>query len=177
MGDSQPRRLEEILAREVGTILLLIGLALIQVTLLIVPFGFSMPLVLVLVLSRTLIGVGSAFPDSGVSVGMRWALYGGLALDLCAATPLGSHALALLISATLATLATRRIRIEGPLIPLLVVLLGAVSYELVLGSLTQPWPIAWRSYMLVVVLPGVLMALIPALPIFFGLRWLLRRQL
>jgi rod shape-determining protein MreD len=177
VGDTQPRRLEEILAREAGTILLLTGLALLQVTLLIVPFGFSMPLILVLVLCRTLIGVGSAFPDSGVSVGMRWAFYGGLALDLCGATPLGSHALALLISAALATLATRRTRIEGPLIPLLVVFFGAISYELVLGALTQPWPIAWRSYLQVVVLPAVLMALIPSLPIFFGLRWLLRRQL
>lgn len=157
--------------------MLLTGLALLQVTLLIGPFGFSLPLILVLVLSRTLIGVGSAFPDSGVSSGMRWALYGGLALDLCAATALGSHALALLASAALATILTRRTRIEGPLIPLLIVLFGAVSYELVLGLLTQPWPIAWRSYLQVVVLPGVLMALIPSLPIFFGLRWLLRRQL
>lgn len=177
MGDSQPRRLEERLAREAALILLMVGLATIQVTLLATPLGFSAPLVLVLAISRTLIGVGSAFPDSGVSAGMRWALYGGLALDLLAATPLGTHALGALLACLAVAASTRRLRVERPLIPLLAVLVGAVIAEATQALLTQPGPIVWPAYARFVLLPAVLAALVPALPIFFGLRWLLRGEL
>ena len=177
MGDSQPRRLEERLAREAGLILLMIGLAVVQVTLLTTPLGFSAPLVLVLAISRTLIGVGSAFPDSGVSAGMRWALYGGLALDLLAAAPLGSHALGALLACLAVAAITRRLRIERPLIPLLAVLLGALIAETTQALLTQPGPIEWPVYARFVLLPAVLAALVPTLPIFFGLRWILRGEL
>lgn len=177
MGDSQPRRLEELLAREVGLILLMAGLALIQVTLLTTPLGFAAPLVLVLAICRTLIGVGSAFPDSGVSAGMRWALYGGLALDLLAATPLGSHALGMLLACITVAAATRRLSVERPLIPLISVLVGTLIAEVTLALLTQPGPIDWPSYARVVLIPVVLAALIPTLPIFSGLRWVLRGEL
>lgn len=177
MGDSQPRRLEERLAREAGLILLMIGLAVVQVTLLTTPLGFAAPLVLVLAISRTLIGVGSAFPDSGVSAGMRWALYGGLALDLLAAAPLGSHALGALLACLAVAAITRRLRIERPLIPLLAVLLGALIAETTQALLTQPGPIEWPIYARFVLLPAVLAALVPTLPIFFGLRWILRGEL
>lgn len=177
MGDSQPRRLEERLARELGLALLMTGVAVVQVTLLSTPLGFSAPLLLVLVVCRTLVGVGSAFPDNGVSTGMRWALYGGLALDLLAATPIGSHALALLLAALAVAAATRRLSVERPIIPLLAVLVGAAIYEVVLALATQPAAIEWRSYARVVVMPVVLSALIPTLPIFFLLRWALRGEL
>lgn len=177
MGDTQRRRLEEILAREVGLILMMAGLALVQVTLLITPLGFSAPLVAVLVICRTLIGVGSAFPDNGVSSGMRWALYGGLALDILAATPMGSHALALLLAALTIAAATRRLRVDRPLVPLLAILVAMPIYEVILALLTQSAPVTWPTYARVVLLPSLLVALIPTLPIFFGLRWLLREQL
>ncbi len=177
MGDPQPRRLEEALAHELGRILALVALALIQVTLLTTPLGFAVPLVPVLVICRTLLGVGAAFPDLGLGRALRWALYGGLALDVLAATPLGAHALALLLAALLVAALSRRLRVERPAVPLLAVLLGTLIYELVLALLTQRAPIPWSSYATVVLLPSVLVALVPTLPLFFLLRRLLGGQL
>ncbi len=177
MGDSQPRRLEELLAREIGLILAIGALALAQATLLITPLGFSAPLLLVLVISRTLIGVGSAFPDSGIIRGLRWALYGGLGLDIFASTPLGSHALALLLSAALIAAATRRLRIERPLLLLLAMLAASLIHDATLALLLQPGPVDWASTARVAIVPGLLAALIMTLPAFFVLRWMLRGQL
>jgi len=161
----------------VARIATLFGLALVQVTLLTTPLGFALPLVLVLVICRTLLGVGAAFPDVGLSRALRWALYGGLALDVLTATALGSHALALLLATLAVALLTRRLNVERPIVPLLAVLLATPIYELTLALLTQPRPIEWRSYTQVVLLPTVLVAMVPALPSFFVLRRLLRGQL
>lgn len=177
MGDPQPRRLEEALAHELGRILALAALAIVQVTLLPTPLGFAAPLVLVAVVCRTLIGMGSAFPDLGLSRALRWALYGGLALDILTGTAVGAHTLALLLATFVVALTTRRLRVERPVVPLAAVLLAALIYELTLALATQPRPIEWRSYAEVVILPAVLIALIPALPAFFLLRWVLRSQL
>ena len=157
--------------------LALVALAMAQVTLLATPLGFAAPLVLVAVICRTLLGIGAAFPDVGLSRSLRWALYGGLALDVLTGAPIGAHALALLLAALAVAGATRRLRVERPLIPLLAVLAAALIYEVTLALLTQPAPIEWRSYSQVVVLPVVLAALVPALPMFFLLRWMLREQL
>ncbi len=177
MGDSQPRRLEEALAREVGRILALAALAIAQVTLARTPLGFAAPLVLVAVICRTLLGVGAAFPDMGLSRAIRWALYGGLALDALTGTPLGAHALALLLATLAVAGATRRLSVERPLIPLLAILAATLIYEATLAVLTQPGAIAWQSYAQVVILPVILVALILTLPTFFLLRWLLRGEL
>lgn len=177
MGDSQPRRLEELLAREAVQVLALVALALLQVTVLTTPLGFALPLLLVLVVCQVLVGVGSPTPDRTIGHALRWALYGGLALDVLSATPLGAHALALLLAALVVMLATRRLRVGGPIIPLLAVLVASLIYELTLALITQPTPIAWASYSRVVLLPALLMALIPTLPVYLGLRWLLLEQL
>lgn len=177
MGDSQPRRLEELVARELARVLLLAGLAVVQVTLLTTPLGFAAPLVLVLVISRTLLGVGAAYPDIGLSRALRWALYGGLALDILSATPLGAHALALLLAALVVAALTRRLQIERLLVPLLSIVAAAPIYELTLALLMQPGPVAWELYAQVVILPVLLVALIMMLPTFFLLRWALRAQL
>jgi rod shape-determining protein MreD len=177
VGDYQPRRLEELLAREVGLIVLIGALALAQVTLLGTPLGFSAPLVPVLAICRILLGVGSAFPDSGVMRGLRWSLYGGLFLDILAATPLGSHALALLVAAVVVAATTRRLRIEGPLLPLMAILVSSLLYETILALLLQPGPIDWASTARVALVPSLLAALILTLPAFFVLRWVLRGQL
>lgn len=177
MGDTQPRRLEEAFARELGRVLALAGLALVQVTLLRLPLGFAAPLVLVAVICRTLLGMGAAFPDLGLSRALRWALYGGLALDILTGSPVGAHALALLLATLAVATTTRRLQVERPIVPLLAALLASLIYELTLALLTQPGPIEWRSYAQVVILPAVLVALIPVLPAFFLLRWVLREQL
>lgn len=157
--------------------LLLAALALVQVTLLPTPLGFAAPLVLVLVVCRTLLGVGAAFPDIGLSRALRWALYGGLALDILSATPLGAHALALLLAALAVAALTRRLQTERLLVPLAAILVAALIYEGVLALLTQPGAIPWASYAQVVILPVLLVALIMTLPTFFLLRWVLRAQL
>jgi rod shape-determining protein MreD len=177
VGDTQPRRLEELLAREAGRIAALVALALVQVTLLTTPLGFPAPLLLVLVVCRTLLGVGAAFPDLGLSRALRWALYGGLALDVLSATPLGVHALALLLAVLAVALPTRRLRVERLIIPLLATVVATPVYEAVLARLTLPGPIDWRTYAQVVMLPTLLVALIMTLPTFFLLRWVLREQL
>lgn len=179
MGDTQSRRIEERLAREFGLFGLLTLMALLQTTLLGTPLGFAVPLVQVLVFCRTLLGLGSAFPDVGVARAMRWAFYGGLALDLFASTFFGSHVLALLLASTLIVAGVRRLHVERPIIPLVAIAGGTLVYEAVLGLILQigGLPIDWARYALVALVPAVLVALIPALPIFFGMRWLLREQL
>jgi rod shape-determining protein MreD len=177
VGDSQPRRLEERIARELGLIVLMVALALLQVTLFQLPLGFPVPIVLIAIICRTVIGTSSAFPDSGVSVALRWALYAGLTLDLLTTTPIGSHPFALLITATLVALTTRRLSAERIFIPLLATLCGALIYEAILALLILPQPIDWSAYARVVLLPTMLIAIIPALPIFFMMRWALRRQI
>ncbi|MFV9505363.1 MAG: rod shape-determining protein MreD [Oscillochloridaceae bacterium umkhey_bin13] len=176
MGDTQSRRLEERLAGELLRLVAIALLALVQVTLLRTPLGFTVPLVLVLVISRALLGVAAAFPDREVTRSLRWALYGGLSLDLLANTALGSHALALLVPTLLVLGLTLRLRTAGPLLLLLATALATLIYELILALLNQPLPSAWNQYLLVVIVPSILLALLPALPIFFGLRWLLRER-
>jgi rod shape-determining protein MreD len=179
MDYSQPRRIEERLAYEVVLIIALAVLALAQVTLLPAPLGFPPPLLLILVICRILLGVRQPASNGGVSLGLRWALYGGLALDIYAVTPLGSHALALLAAATLVFPMAGRLRVEGPLLPLLSVLLGSIVYEGVLALIyiSTVAPIEnWTAYGIAIVLPSVLMCLILTLPIFFGMRWFLFRR-
>lgn len=173
MGDSQSRRLEERLAREVARIVALVALALIQTTLLLTPLGFALPLLVVLVVSRVLVGLATPFPDSELSYALRWAIYGGLTLDILSASPLGAHALALLLAALAVIITTRRLRLEGPLIPLLAVLLATLIYETSLALLTQPAPLEWASYSRFVILPTLLLALILTLPIYVTMRWML----
>jgi rod shape-determining protein MreD len=177
VGDPQPRRLEETLAHEAGRIAALFALACVQVTLLGLPSGFTLPLVPVLAICRALLGVSAAFPDVGLGRALRWGLYGGLALDVFAATPLGAHALALLLAMLIVAALTRRLRVERPAVPLLAVLVGMLIYETVLVLFLQPGAIDWRRYLVVVMLPSVVVALAPTLPLFFLLRRLLRGQL
>lgn len=176
MGNTQPRRLEEYLAQESLLILGMLLLALVQVTLLPTPLGFPPALLLVVVVCRTLVRDEGSYFSSGLAGAVRWAFYGGIALDIFAATPLGSHALALLLAAILVAAGTYQLRVEGPLLPLLSVLAGTIVYELVLAVVCCGTMIVtdWRSYAVVVIMPSVLLALIPTLPIFLLLRWLSR---
>lgn len=179
MGDYQPKRVEEWLLQEALLVLAMAALALVQVALLPAPLGFPPALLLVLVVCRVLIGVRSPTAEGGIGGAMRWAFYGGLALDLLAATPLGAHALALLLALLLVTLLGGQMRVEGSLLPLLAVPLGALVYEATLGLVYSQTiaPLDWSSYALVVMAPSVVIALVPTPPIFFLMRWFdLRRR-
>lgn len=165
MGYSQPRRVEEYLARELALALLLLGLALVQAALLPRPLGFAPNLLLLLTVCQTLL--------AGPVTAARWAFYGGLGLDLCAGSPLGSHALALLAAVLLVAPLLARFSRGNWLLPLAGVLLGVLAYHAaaaLLGALLIA-PIDLRRYALVVVLPDLSVALIPALPLFLAMRW------
>src|SRR5512145_1072159 len=96
MGYSKRRRIEERIAREIGLAFVLLGIVLVQTALIPRIFGFATNLLLVIVICQALI-VG---PTSAT----RWAFYGGLSMDLCADSLLGSHTLALLAAVLLASL-------------------------------------------------------------------------
>ncbi len=177
MGDPQSarsQRLEERLAREIGLALALFAVALVQVTLLTGPAGFSIPVLLVLAIARALVGAGTAMPVHGLIRGLWWAFYGGVALDLAGTLPLGSHALAHLAAVAIVALLFRRLVAERPVVALLAVLVGAVVYELVLLVIVLPPATEWRAYIQVVILPSLLLALIPTLPIMALMNWLVR---
>lgn len=165
MGHSQPRRLEERLAREVVLALALLGLAIAQTTLLPRPLGFPPNLILMLTICQAML--------AGPTRASRWAFYGGLALDLCAASTLGSHALALLVAVLAAALPLARLSRDNWLLPLGGALLGAVGYYAILALVTSlsVAPVGLRPYALVAVVPGVVTTLIPALPLFLIWRW------
>lgn len=71
----------------------------------------------------------------GVQSGLRWAIGGGLLLDLVSPGPLGFHALALLVAAYGAGFAQRALARDGILLPALIGAAAAVVYNLVLIGL------------------------------------------
>lgn len=177
MGDTESRRLERVLAREAFLLMGLITLALIQVTLLPAPLGFPPALLLVIIVCRLLVKLGETHPSEQLDDVMRWAFYSGIALDVLSATPLGSHALALLLATIGVTLIMRRMRVEGFMLPLVAVLVAATIYEITLAVVyisSTMTMIDWPSYIGIVLLPSVLSALILTLPMFALVRRLSR---
>lgn len=171
MGHSQPYKLEERIAYEFFLILGMAMLALVQITLLALPLGFTVDLVLVVVMCRVV--VDASFTQPAIAATFRSAFYGGLMLDMYATTPLGSHALALVIVTIVIFAIIRRFPIENILMPLVAVFVGGLGYEFILGlihaeTLTM---INWATYAIVIILPETLIALIPTLPVFVVIRW------
>jgi rod shape-determining protein MreD len=120
---------------------LLVGVALLQVTLL-GRLDAALPapnLVLVLVVARAWLRGGGA--------GMRWALAGGLLLDLAGIGPLGAHALALLCAAYAAGALAASFENDAR-VPWLAVLAGAAGgavYGVVLLGLADSLGLAQVS--------------------------------
>lgn len=171
MGDSQPRRIEERVTRELLLAASLLLVAIAQTTLLPRPLGFPPNLVLILVICQALI--------AGMPRASRWAFYGGVALDFCSGRLIGTHALALLVAVFAATLPLGRLSRENWLLPLLGAVLGAFGFYLTLGLLTYVFDGAFdlRTFAMLAALPDALMTLIPALPFFLVWRaWLSRRR-
>jgi hypothetical protein len=170
MGDSRPRRLEEHAAREIGLALLLLALALVQSALLPRPGGLALNLLLLLTICHALL--------AGPASAARWAFYGGLSLDICAGSALGSHALALLAATLIPALVLVRLSRRNWLLPILGASLGATAYYVVLGLITTLLVarVDPHTYGVVVALPGIFLAVIPALPLFLVLRWLEMRR-
>lgn len=165
MGYTQRRRVEVQVARELVLALSLLAAAMIQTALLPRPLGVTLNLVLLLTLCHALI--------AGPSRSARWALYGGVGLDLCAATLLGTHALALL-AAALSTLTLVWLSRGNWLLPLLAALVGSLSYHAVLalaGTLLVA-RVDPQAYLLVAVVPDTLGTLVAVLPTYMFMRWL-----
>jgi hypothetical protein len=165
MGYSQRRRVEEQLARELLLALGLLAAALIQTALLPRPLGSALNIVLLLTICQALL--------AGPTSAARWALYGGLALDLCASTALGTHALALL-AATLSTRTLAWLSRGNWLLPLLGAPLGTLAYHAVLALIATAVvaPVDPRSYALVALVPDLLVTLVAALPTYMIMRWM-----
>jgi rod shape-determining protein MreD len=78
----------------------------------------------------------------GAGAGMRWAIAGGLFLDLVSPGPLGLHALALLVAAYAAGFVQRRFEPDPVLLPALTGAVAGVAYNIaaiaVLAALGTP---------------------------------------
>jgi rod shape-determining protein MreD len=176
MGGPQLQRLEERIAYELMLIVGMSILAFVQVTLLPTPFGFPPALVLIVVICRMM--VETSRPQQRIASTLRSAFYGGIMLDLTSATPLGSHALALIIAVTLVFAIVRKMHTEGIIIPLIVVLFSSIVYEGILAIVyaSTAAGMVWVPYVTTILLPSVLITLVPTLPIFYLLRWLASRR-
>jgi cell shape-determining protein MreD len=165
MGYSQRRRVEVTIAREVLLALTLLGLALVQTAFLPRPLGIAPNLLLLLTVCHALV--------AGPGRAARWAFYGGIGLDLCAASALGSHALALLAATLLPAIALGWLSRGNWLLPLLGALLGALAYHTTLAGLTALLvaPLNPRDYAVVAAVPDTLATLVPALPVYMSMRW------
>jgi rod shape-determining protein MreD len=169
MGHSQPRRIEEVIARE---LLIMVGsgvVAIAQAALIPSFFGFSPALLLILVVSRVLVGSMEPHPDHGFVMALRWSFYGGIVLDVCASTLLGAHALALLAVTIILHTVVGQLRVEGILLTLIAMLLGGLIYEVVLMIIYSNTivDVPWGQYFLTVIAPSLLVTLVPSLPVFF----------
>jgi rod shape-determining protein MreD len=165
MGHSRQRRIEEIIVHEVALFAALFVVALVQMALLPRPFDVSLNLILLLAVCHGLI--------AGATSAARWAFYGGLALDLCAMTFAGMHALALLTGVIVSTVLVSRLSRENWLVPILGVAIGAFLYHAVYALLLTLLvaPVDFEGYALAALLPDALIALIPALPLYLVFRW------
>ncbi len=102
------------------------------------------------------------------ATGMRWALYGGLALDLLSPLPIGAHLLALLVSVTAVAVLTDIFPRDNRIIPTASVLLVSLLYAVCLGLVMSMShrPIAWDRYPVTIILPEALANGAAALPVF-----------
>lgn len=125
-----------------------------------VPLGLVPDVVLGLIL------VASAL--EGVASGLRWALLGGLLLDLLAAAPWGRHIVAL-VPAVFAGSVTRRSMYRSALLPLMgIVGFATLAYRLILTMLR--WPSTadgWLDALVTAALVGMLNVL--AVPLVYAI--------
>ena len=149
--------------RQIGRMALLLLVALFQTALAPTLWSLRIDWVLVVVVCWTLL--------RGLGGGIRWALYGGIALDILSPLPIGTHLLGLtLAAATVATVTDglgRDSRMLHTASVLLVSLLYALCLALVMGVTGRP--VAWSRYPVTVMLPAALANTAATLPVYFFL--------
>ncbi len=168
MGDRKPK-IEQRILIEIATALLLIGVALLQTSLAPSIYRFRIDWVLLLVVGWTLL--------RGLVPGLRWAMYGGVALDVLQPLPLGTHLLALLICVIGVAYVTEPLDREQPLLVVLALLGSSLVYgtvvTLVLHVTVQAVP--WLGFSLTSLLPTALLDAVAGVPVF-GLMRRMSRQ-
>jgi len=106
----------------------------------------------------------------GPASGIRWAIAGGLLLDLLAPGPLGVHALALAVAAYGTGFLKRSFELDPVLLPSASGALATIAYNLVLVAVSEALghPIAFLPVLQAWVAPSALYdaALIPLLLLF-----------
>jgi rod shape-determining protein MreD len=169
MGDYRPK-IEHRVIHQLGCMGLLLLIALFQTALAPSLWYVRVDWVLVVVVCWTLL--------CGFAAGMRWALYGGLALDILSPLPIGSHLLALLVSVTAVAILSDGFPRDNRIIPTGSVLLGSLLYATCLGLVMSVVhrPIAWGRYPMTIVLPEALANGAAALPVFLLLDRFNRRN-
>lgn len=125
-----------------------------------VPGGGGLNLVLVLTLSWTLAGDWNG--------GLAWGMLGGLCLDLLSGGPLGAHALALVITAYLASLSEGQFWRSHVLLPLAAGLLGSAVFHLITLAIVtlSGHGVNWLTALTGVVLPSVLINTLLIVPVY-----------
>ena len=158
-------KIEERNGYELRAILILFGMVVMQKIIVITWIGLAVNLVLLLVVLRVLL--------EPVTQVVRWALYGGLLLDVTSGARLGVHAIALIIAVGIVYVLLSRITSESWVLPIVAVLVGGIVYHLcnALLLVVQFGGYDFLAYLTAVALPEMLMIVIPALPIFLLLRW------
>jgi rod shape-determining protein MreD len=149
MGDYRPK-IEQRVMRQLGRMLLLLLVALFQTALAPSLWSFRVDWVLVVVICWTLL--------RGLGPGMRWALYGGLALDFMSPLPVGSHLFALLLAVSAVAVMTDALPHDNPFVVTSSVLLVSLLYGAALGMIMSAVgrPVAWQRYPLTIMLPEAL---------------------
>ena len=145
---------------QLGRMLLLLLVALFQTALAPSLWSFRVDWVLVVVICWTLL--------RGIGPGMRWALYGGLALDFMSPLPVGSHLFALLLAVTAVAVMTDALPHDNHVVVTLSVLLVSLLYAVSLGVIMSSVgrPVAWQRYPLTIMLPEALANGAAALPAY-----------
>ena len=94
----------------------------------------------------------------GTQEGMVWALAGGVSMDLVSGAKFGLHTLALLIVSFATGFGERTVFRFEILMPMLVIPIATLGYQLaMMGGLSLfGWPVVWRSTVMTVVLPSML---------------------
>ncbi len=126
--------------------------------------GGGLNLVLLCLLGWTLAGDWNG--------GLVWGLIGGLYLDLLSGGPLGVHALALVITAYLASLTEGQLWRSHVLLPLAAALFGTVAYQALtsVALAVTGTAIDWGNAFAGVLIPTLIINLVLILPVYEGLR-------
>ena len=109
------------------------------------------------------------------TMGAVVGFYGGLMLDLLSQSPLGSHALALLLVAGGTALIAQRFPADNWIVPLLMVATLTPLYQ-VLVQVAAGGTNDWLSWAVVVLVPAIVINAAIALPTFLVIRWWAERR-